>query len=122
MLILPIKRKWLDMILSREKKDEYREIKPYWTVRIIHWLGFPDAETETVLELLREQGTIRVKPVVLQNGYGRNAPEAEVMCRLSIGTGREEWGAVPGREYYRFHIEKIGRTFGLGEKEAEDGN
>ena len=36
MLILPIERKWLNMILSREKKDEYREIKPYWTVRIIH--------------------------------------------------------------------------------------
>lgn len=29
MLILPIKRKWFDMILSGEKKEEYREIKPY---------------------------------------------------------------------------------------------
>ena len=28
MLILPIERKWLNMILSGEKKDEYREIKP----------------------------------------------------------------------------------------------
>ena len=45
MLILPIERKWLNMILSGEKKDEYREIKPYWSVRIIHWLGFPSEET-----------------------------------------------------------------------------
>ena len=27
MLILPIKKKWFDMILSGEKKEEYREIK-----------------------------------------------------------------------------------------------
>lgn len=122
MLRLPIERKWLDMILSGEKGDEYREIKPYWTVRIIHWLGFPDEETETVLELLREQGTIKEKPVVLQNGYGRNAPEAEVTCLLSIGTGKEEWGAVPGKEYYRFHIKSIGRVFGIEGKGEGYGN
>ena len=33
MLCLPIKMKWLEMIASGEKKDEYREIKPYWTTR-----------------------------------------------------------------------------------------
>lgn len=33
MLSLPIKMKWLEMIASGEKKDEYREIKPYWTTR-----------------------------------------------------------------------------------------
>ena len=71
MLILPIKKKWLDMILSGEKGDEYREIKPYWTVRIMRWLGFPATETETVLELLRKPGTLKAKPVILQNGYGR---------------------------------------------------
>lgn len=31
---LPIKRKWFDMILSGEKREEYREIKPYWTKRL----------------------------------------------------------------------------------------
>ena len=29
MLILPIKKKWFDMIVSGEKKEEYREIKHY---------------------------------------------------------------------------------------------
>ena len=120
MLILPIERKWLDMILSGEKKDEYREIKPYWTVRIIRWLGFPREETETVLELLRTQGTIKALPVILQNGYGRNSPEVEVMCKLSIGTGKEEWGAASGKEYYRFHIEQIGRMAGIEKVEAEE--
>lgn len=107
MLILPIKKKWLDMIMSGEKDEEYREIKKYWTVRIVRWLGFQDSETETVMELLKSQGTIKAKPVVLQNGYGRNARQVEILCTLSVGAGKEEWGAVPGKEYYRFHIQTI---------------
>lgn len=35
MLVLPIKKKWFDMIASGEKKEEYREIKPYWTSRFV---------------------------------------------------------------------------------------
>ncbi len=34
MLILPIKKKWFDMIKKGEKKEEYREIKPYYDSRI----------------------------------------------------------------------------------------
>ena len=33
MLTLPIKKKWFDMILSGEKKEEYRELKPYYKSR-----------------------------------------------------------------------------------------
>lgn len=34
MLVLPIKKKWFDMIASGEKKEEYREIKDYYDTRI----------------------------------------------------------------------------------------
>ena len=33
MLILPTKGKWFNMILSGDKREEYREIKPYYTTR-----------------------------------------------------------------------------------------
>lgn len=33
MLILPTKKRWFDMILSGEKLEEYRDIKPYYTTR-----------------------------------------------------------------------------------------
>ena len=33
MLTLPIKKKWLDMIASGEKKEEYREITDYYDTR-----------------------------------------------------------------------------------------
>lgn len=37
-LHLTLKRKWYDMIASGEKKEEYREEKPYWDVRIRNWI------------------------------------------------------------------------------------
>ena len=39
MLILPIKKKWFDMILSGEKKEEYREIKEYYETRFQNLFG-----------------------------------------------------------------------------------
>lgn len=39
MLTLPIKKKWFDMILSGEKKEEYREIKEYYDVRFVSVFG-----------------------------------------------------------------------------------
>lgn len=110
MLILPIKKKWLNMILSGEKGDEYREIKPYWTVRILKWMDMVDMDEGSVKNLhnlLRRVKYHCERPVILQNGYGRKAPKVEIICSLSIGTGKEEWGAEPGKEYYRFHIKNI---------------
>ena len=69
--------------------------------------GISGHRNRTVLELLRKPGTLKAKPVILQNGYGRDAPQVEVMCTLSIGTGKEEWGAEAGKEYYKFHIKNI---------------
>ncbi len=40
MLTLPIKKKWFDMIASGEKKEEYREIKPYYDSRFMNAFGF----------------------------------------------------------------------------------
>lgn len=39
MLTLPIKKKWFDMIASGEKKEEYREIKEYYEIRLQNLFG-----------------------------------------------------------------------------------
>lgn len=39
MLILPIKKRWFDMILSGEKKEEYRDITPYYETRFKNLWG-----------------------------------------------------------------------------------
>ena len=107
MLILPIEKQWLDMILSGGKKEEYREIKPYWTARFLKWLGFPKSEKADALELLRKMDTHKPRKVLFRNGYSVSAPSFTAMCTLRIGTGKEEWGARPGQRYFVLTVHRI---------------
>lgn len=95
MLSLPIKKKWYDMILSGEKKEEYREIKPYYRSRFEHlWQG----------SLIGGEAKRRIKFV---NGYSRKSPSFIATVTIDIGPGRPEWGAEDGKDYYRLHIHEI---------------
>ena len=38
-LVLPIMGKWFRMILTGEKKEEYRTRKPYWEKRFLKYFG-----------------------------------------------------------------------------------
>lgn len=53
MLVLPIKKKWFDMILSGEKKEEYREIKPYYDSRLNKKVNFCESTGYGYYILLR---------------------------------------------------------------------
>lgn len=100
MLTLPIKKKWFDMILSGEKKEEYREIKPYWTKR------FENNLNEIVLYMNYRFPIIESAKgiVIFKNGYQKNAPK--IMCKVDIttGYGKPEWGAEPNKIYYVLKI------------------
>lgn len=97
MLTIPIKEPWFSMILSGEKKEEYRERKLYWQTRLqsaglLGGLGHPTEETRVVC---------------FRNGYGKSRPSflAEVWADIDIG--RPEWGAEKGKTYYVLRIEKV---------------
>ena len=93
MLTIPIKGRWYRMILYCEKKEEYREIKPYWRKRF-HTAG-----------LCFENGMPKMPAEVLfVNGYGNDRPAIKAKVRLSLGKGRPEWGAEPGKIYYKLII------------------
>mgnify|MGYP002511912445 CR=1 FL=1 len=95
MLILTIKKKWFDMILSGEKKEEYREIKPYYKTRFCNWFGIiVGKEGNIIRPCLGDQ------PVIFRNGYSKNSPSLTAMCCVKVGTGKEEWGAEKGKEYF----------------------
>lgn len=112
MVILPIKKKWFDMVKSGEKPEEYRELKPYYTVRFVKELGFPKKEEESVMELLRQMEAKKPLMVLFRNGYSKTSPCFMAECYLSIGKGKENWGAAPGCEYYILRIAKqIEREF-----------
>ena len=94
MLTLPIKKKWFDMIASGEKKQEYREIKPYYDSR------FKDIY----------YATSGAQPYILfRNGYLKNSPTIKCQVVITKGLGKMEWGAEPGKEYYILNILKIER-------------
>lgn len=87
MLTLPIKKKWFDMIKSGEKKEEYREIKPYWTNR------------------LKKLDITKPFYVLFRNGYGNNRPTLKCNIKLmQYFPNKPEWGAEPNKMYYVLKI------------------
>jgi len=71
-LHLTLKKKWFDMIASGEKKEEYREIKPYWNNRLNKEFKF----------------------VQFRNGYSKDAPTIKIECRgIKVDLGVTDWGA-----------------------------
>jgi hypothetical protein len=104
MLTLPIKKKWFDMILSGEKKEEYREIKPYYDARFLTLFGCIWVGKELVRTPLAEIKREKVQKIAFRNGYGKDAPMILADCELRVGKGREEWGAEPGKDYYILSI------------------
>lgn len=97
MLVLPIKKQWYDMILSGLKKEEYREIKPYYTKRF------------QTIGLLDKEGTPTKSHcnIIFRNGYSKASPSFIATCSLSIKEGRTEWGAVPEIKYYALEIKSV---------------
>lgn len=90
MLTLPIKKCWFDMILSSEKKEEYRAITPYYDSRLHKLCGNP-------FVIIR-----------LRNGYRADSPTLD--CRVFIRRGLEgnpAWGAEKGVKYYNIQILEI---------------
>ena len=80
MLTLPIIREYFDMILSGEKKEEYRDNTPYYKARFRRTMGYATV-------------------VRFRNGYSKKSRTVECNIIPRIGGGRPEWGAEPDKEY-----------------------
>lgn len=80
-LHLNLRKKWFDMIKSGEKKEEYREVKPYWQARLVK------------AGLMKDFDFIRFK-----NGYGKDAPtiDVEFLGSYVADFGNPLWG---GRDH-----------------------
>ena len=93
-LHLTLKKKWFDMIASGEKKEEYRERKPYWHKRF--------------------QGK-RYDAVSFRNGYAKDSPKMLVEIQWIEGglNGVSVWGASPCERYYVIKLGKILSTENL---------
>lgn len=96
-LTLSLKKQWFDMIKAGVKKEEYREIKPFWKKRL------RNVVLKTALSTVYE-GFQRYDALVFTLGYPK-ADDTERRLefknpKIRIGTGKPEWGAEPGILYF----------------------
>ena len=101
-LVMTLKKKWFDMILSGEKTEEYREMKTYWEKRFDNYFGrHYDSQSHS------STWNNQIKNIVFRNGYGNDKPEFTAECSISEGYGIEAWGAEQGCKYYVLKIHKV---------------
>lgn len=111
-LTLPLNKKWFDMIKSGMKKEDYREIKPYYEKRLLDYKAIKaDAQV-----LAFKRYILRIPydvckdyprgfdTIVFTLGYPK-ADDTERRLvfknpRVRFGEGKQEWGAVPGKLYF----------------------
>lgn len=97
-LHLTLKKKWFDMILSGEKKEEYREGKNYWQNRLVS--HFNETSGQYVFK--------KFDLIIFRNGYSKQAPEMEIECKgIDFNYGKEPWGAVKYKLYFVIELGKI---------------
>ncbi len=120
-LKLTLKRKWFDMILCGEKKEEYREIKKHWN-RILHecWTDRPGHYGQCQSILWEQKCKVvfdcpchkcdvcearTFDAVEFRNGYATDAPTILIECKgIETGIGNAAWGAPE----YEVFIIKLG--------------
>lgn len=95
-LNLNVTKNWFDMIESGIKPEEYREIKEYWTKR-----------------LMSSDGQFKQFDIVrFMNGMATDAPvTVREFKGIRIDIGKKEWGAKESILYY---------VISLGEKISEE--
>lgn len=124
-LYLPMKGKWYDLVLSGEKKEEYRLFKPYWASRIAHWIDDDiksKAYSHAVLDSGKEWAYISntgepTLQICFVNGYSKKARRFMALCdKVTFRTNslHPEWGEheYAGLRHIVLRIAKI-----LAEKE-----
>ncbi|MEM1219599.1 MAG: ASCH domain-containing protein [Bacteroidota bacterium] len=96
-LHLNLKRKWFDMVAAGEKKEEYREVKPFWN-RVF----------DAYITIRGRRYHPSDVDIMFSNGYAKNRRQMLVECKyMKIGAGRTDWGAEAGEQYHTLVLGEI---------------
>jgi hypothetical protein len=114
-LYLTLKKKWFDLIKSGVKKEEYREIKPFYISRfikfeplkfdmIIDWrAGFDEGEIAGIQEELIRTSS-KFDTLVFTISYSKSDDTSRRLVfknpRIRMDEGKPEWGAEKGKKYF----------------------
>ena len=105
-LKLVLKHKWYDMISQGEKKEEYREIKPYWLTRIgCQALGHCTPQTRCQVAEVIDICDDKFTQVQFFRGYSSTTMVYEILS-ITIGRGNPTQGAPQNKDVY---IIKLGK-------------
>ena len=99
MLIFPLKKEWYEKIKSGEKTIEYREVKPYWTKRLLKvgiWAKPVDNETASL---------IKPKPCKLRLGYTNRSMMAMITKVFTVD-GKDTDLAID-KPVYAIHLADV---------------
>lgn len=101
-LHLTLKREWFDMILRGEKKEEYRELKPYWAVRLMTGGTIPYCFCESCVNMYNADNMFCDFDMIrFTNGYSKDARSMDVQCNfITIDYGMLTWGAPEGERVF----------------------
>jgi len=127
-LQLSLIKKWFEKTKSQEKREDYREITPYWCNRLLLHKGKNKSNkwwslmvntdglfTHTALIEDVKRKDISFKQFennIMTLGYPKKTDLERILTfkheGIEIREGREDWGAVPGVKYFVIkHGEKI---------------
>lgn len=98
-LDLSLKYQWYDMIERGEKKEEYRELKPFYRDRFyrIGWKDGPDEDNEGIFSI--NVNKVRYDAVRFHRGQGGKQTMLWECKGITIGIGKPEWGAPEGNVF-----------------------
>lgn len=108
-LVLPLKKKWFDMIKSGVKKEEYRDITDYWIRRLVYLNMFQKFPTvDDIIEFSRGKYDFNLfndfDEVEYTCGYPRKGDKERRMVfdmpTLRVEKGVQEWGATANKYYF----------------------
>lgn len=102
-LDLVLKVKWYEMIASGVKREEYREIKPYWVKRLLvlpEDMECVEATTESVKDAICNGASVRCFDFVRFHRAYTSTTMTFAVRGIEVNVGNTLWGAADGVEYF----------------------
>lgn len=110
-LVLPLKKKWFEMIKSGVKLEEYREISEFWVKRFCKnrktmfcWCANGNCNCNEKANVCFHSRELEWDSVTFTCGYPKKGDlERRITFAnpsIRIGQGKEEWGAEDGKKYF----------------------
>ena len=103
-LRLSLKQKWFEMTKSGIKKEDYRELSPYWIKRFCKLRLNHFSFCDICVNDCENNGFYHFANNIMTLGYPKSTDTDRILKLehkgIEIRTGNPEWGAEPNKLYF----------------------